>query len=605
MTRPTREPQRRAPRAPRNRTVRPIVEGLEERLLLFATNGGAWHFPSRVTFSFVPDGTNIGGAPSTLFSTLTAVAPIATWQQQFKNAAAIWSGYANINIAYQPYDSGADWGAQGDQQGDPNFGDIRISMIPQQPSVLAFAMLPPPINGGTDAGDITFNSNENWGINNNIDIETVALHEMGHALGLDHTPVYNAVMNAYYTGANQQPVADDVSGIQSVYGAQPADTDTNRSFAAATNITGLTDGNGQIAISNLHLSGGQDSDLFYVTAPANTTGTMTVSMQSTGLSSVAPRLAIYNNAKVGLRQVSVPNAYGTTATIQVTGVTPGQGFYIRAGAASGLGSFGAYGLLLNFGSAAQAPIAPPNTVVSSQPDQGGGSSGLSTGGGSGNQDGGNAGVVGPPTASATFDVGAFNPSGVAASTFHVNGKAMSFNDVVNDMKSAEARLSTDLNGSVNTILNDASLLMGALSQKHATGSTPYQDLQAVQAAARNRDLNAGVNALNHFFGGVVQVGATAGYGDALTIGTLRQDQTVHGRRHGPTHPVATPATHAPTVVSLKAAAHRQRTAPRNSAGAGNTTLHATARTHLVVGLRHPGRHGTAAPSHVNRHGYRR
>jgi len=61
-------------------------------------------------------------------------------------------------------------------------------------------------------------------------------------------------------------------------------------------------------------------------------------------------------------------------------VTAGQSFYFKTSAASSLGSVGAYGLLVNFGSSTQSPIAPPNTVVLNQPDQGGGSENIGSGG---------------------------------------------------------------------------------------------------------------------------------------------------------------------------------------------------------------------------------
>ena len=46
---------------PRPRASRPALEGLEDRMLMYAANGGAWTLPARVTYSFVPDGTSIGG----------------------------------------------------------------------------------------------------------------------------------------------------------------------------------------------------------------------------------------------------------------------------------------------------------------------------------------------------------------------------------------------------------------------------------------------------------------------------------------------------------------------------------------------------------------
>src|SRR5271157_5398453 len=67
-------------RAPRSRAVRPRLEELEDRFLLYATTGNQWAKPIRITFSFVPDGTQIGGVPSNLQKTLNARFATATWQ---------------------------------------------------------------------------------------------------------------------------------------------------------------------------------------------------------------------------------------------------------------------------------------------------------------------------------------------------------------------------------------------------------------------------------------------------------------------------------------------------------------------------------------------
>jgi hypothetical protein len=111
---------------------------------------------------------------------------------------------------------------------------------------------------------------------------------------------------------------------------------------------------------------------------------MTVSMQSTNLSSVSPRLVIYNVLnQTQSWQSSLPNSFGATATLSLS-VSPGQSFYIRTSAASALGSYGAYALQVNFGSQPQAPVAPPVTVVPAAPDAGGGSSNELTGPAGGN-----------------------------------------------------------------------------------------------------------------------------------------------------------------------------------------------------------------------------
>src|SRR3954470_2712346 len=75
--------------ARRNRTrtkIQPSLEALEDRRVLSALNGGHWYYPVRITYSFMPDGTSVGGVSSTLFQSLNAVAPTASWQQAFQKA---------------------------------------------------------------------------------------------------------------------------------------------------------------------------------------------------------------------------------------------------------------------------------------------------------------------------------------------------------------------------------------------------------------------------------------------------------------------------------------------------------------------------------------
>src|SRR3954469_4532982 len=111
------------------RTARPVLEALEDRLLLYGTLGAQWIYGSRITYSFMPDQTSVGGTPSTLFQTLNARFATATWQAQFKQAALLWENVTGINLALVS-DNGAAVGSSGNQQGDSHFGDIRIGAVP-------------------------------------------------------------------------------------------------------------------------------------------------------------------------------------------------------------------------------------------------------------------------------------------------------------------------------------------------------------------------------------------------------------------------------------------------------------------------------------------
>lgn len=348
----------------------PSVEGLEDRRLLSSLNGGQWLYPIRITYSFMPDGTNVGGVASTLFQKLNSVTSTAVWQQAFQRAAAIWQQVAGINIA-QVSDDGVPVGSGNYQQGDPGHGDIRIGGTPMSPGYLAYDLLPPPINGGSDAGDIVINTTVNWKINSDYDLQTVAIHEFGHALGLGHSAIAAADMYAYYNSMKQGLNSDDTTGIQSLYGGVPADPTNNTTSSTAIDLSSLIDGRGQVAMGWGYVTTATDYEWYKVTVPASTTGTMVVKMQTNDLSSLSPRVAVYNSALASLGQAIAVNAYGATVTMTIPNVSPGQVYYFRASAAqTGAGSNGAFGILINFGSVTQAPIPPPYTMVAAQADQG-------------------------------------------------------------------------------------------------------------------------------------------------------------------------------------------------------------------------------------------
>lgn len=85
---------------------------------------------------------------------------------------------------------------------------------------------PPPNAFGDQAGDIHFDDSETWtldtrnNMNDPVDLVTVAAHEIGHALGLDHTTISGSLMQSNYTGSHRFLGSDDIAGIQSLYGAK-------------------------------------------------------------------------------------------------------------------------------------------------------------------------------------------------------------------------------------------------------------------------------------------------------------------------------------------------------------------------------------------------
>jgi hypothetical protein len=354
--------------------VGPRLEELEARLAPYSASGSVWPHPQLVTLSFMPDGTPISTSGSTvvgsnLFATFNAkFGSTAAWQDQVLKAAQAWAQQTNLNFAVVS-DDGAPSGSGNYQQGDPGMGDIRIGGYNFGTSTLGLTVLPPASSNYSIAGDMAFNTGQAFNLGSTYDLFTVAMHEFGHALGLGQSSAGPwAVMWASYTGTKSGLASDDVAGIRNLYSSNQArSTDSyypNGSFAAASNLSPLIDPKALTAVvPNLNLATTSQAEFFTFTAPAGTTGTLRVNVQSQGLSLLSPKVTVYAADHVTvLGSASGAGRYGATLSVAVSGVTAGQQFYVKVqGADCTAFATGAYALTLNFGAGASPTVPLPNT----------------------------------------------------------------------------------------------------------------------------------------------------------------------------------------------------------------------------------------------------
>jgi len=381
-----------APRSLRLPHARPALEVLESRIVPYGLTGNAWPNPQLITLSFEPDGTVVATGPngnitSNLFSYFNGLFSNNTvgWENVIIKAAQTWAAQTNINFSVIA-DSGAAAGSGNYQQGDPTMGDVRVGGFDLQNGWLGSTYYPPPVNNYSVAGDVAFNTTQPFAIGTTYDLSTVAMHEMGHALGLDESTYTNAVMYGYYTSVFLNLGQDDINGIQAIYGiGRPADVynsngSSNGTFATAANISSTISSSTLTAVvSNLDLQKAKQLEYYTFTTPSNSANTMTVTVQSTGLSLLTPKLSVYNSSKtlIASKTFSLGSNVEDGATLSLNvSAAPNTTYYVEVqGADTSVFSTGDYALTLNVGTGSNPTVPLPNTqVLNGNPLQSGGGS---------------------------------------------------------------------------------------------------------------------------------------------------------------------------------------------------------------------------------------
>ena len=312
------------------RSRRLKLEALEGRDVPSATTPTVWGTPwpdaEHLTMSFAPDGTNIAGDGSTLsqvFATTNAGELTTAAELQ------MWAQYANINIGIVP-DDGAAFGTGKPIQGDTSFGDIRVGARPLAGDVVALTS--PFDYNSSYSGDVVLNSSQSFSTYN---LNAVALHEMGHALGLPDNNDPTSVMYEYYDG-NTTLSASDIAAIQSLYGVRVPNT-TSDTMATAINYT---------APVYASLNTPTDADFYKFTTPLLFTGT-TVHLQAEGLSLLDAQVLVLNSRGTVVASAVSGNPLANDLTLSLNNLSGLSTYYVEVNSPNGwIFDVGSYNLTI-------------------------------------------------------------------------------------------------------------------------------------------------------------------------------------------------------------------------------------------------------------------
>lgn len=192
----------------------------------YVLNGLRWPDPTATMYP----GFTLNGATTSASGT--------SWNAAFNQAITIWNN-AQVSFDLVSSTPGSDPCAGVDSDGD-GLIDFPSDGIRNGAGFNSFDCYD-PFGDGTLAvtisyyftdkpdevveADIVFNSNEDWDVYSGTlgvgptDFRRVAVHELGHVMGLGHEETVTAIMHPYVSNL-EVPQADDITGLAAIYGGQ-------------------------------------------------------------------------------------------------------------------------------------------------------------------------------------------------------------------------------------------------------------------------------------------------------------------------------------------------------------------------------------------------
>jgi hypothetical protein len=311
------------------------LESLEPRMMMardsFVSVGS-------LTFSFAPDGTQVGSRVSSLQQELGTMASTDQWMAAFARAFQTWSNSAGVNFGLVE-DNGAPAGIYGPTRGDPRFGDVRISGFDISLDTYAEAVDGESRAVGSWAGDMVFNTAADW--TSLSAIESAAIHEIGHVLGLDHSDDPQSPMYAHGPSGNLVLTPQDIVNLQAIHGPRLRDPNEegkgNNSIDRASEIKGSdedqdsADGfdGSQVWVQFGDLHDPSDRDVFEIRTSDEYSGPMAIEVRTKSFSLAKLRFQLTDRDNRLIQSGVVDGILGGIGRIELGSSIKEQEYYLQ------------------------------------------------------------------------------------------------------------------------------------------------------------------------------------------------------------------------------------------------------------------------------------